>query len=263
MGKCYKAFLVFHDWRGAFNCLDGESCKKLLLAMFDYSEKGIEPPEFDGMAQMAAQFIFPAMERRAMAVENGRKGGNKRVENALARESVDNFVQNPVDNYNNDIVSTPLEPPLNPPPTTRQNKTRQDETKQDINNTRQDEDKTKADVSSVVGQAIEICGGWMDMPSGVSSKTHKLIMDYGYPIDEYTRLFRTANECDFLRGHGDRGWKATFDWLIEHMDEVNAGKYRTWGKDTSDSSFDTDDFFEAALRRAQEQINLANGGSNT
>ena len=57
-------------------------------------------------------------------------------------------------------------------------------------------------------------------------------------------------------------WKATFDWLIEHMDEVNAGKYRTWGKDTSGSSFDTDDFFEAALRRAQEQINIANGGSN-
>lgn len=33
-------------------------------------------------------------------------------------------------------------------------------------------------------------------------------------------------------------------------------------KEASTSSFDTEEFFEAALRRAQEQINLSNGGSN-
>lgn len=33
-------------------------------------------------------------------------------------------------------------------------------------------------------------------------------------------------------------------------------------KEASTSSFDTEEFFEAALRRAQEQIELANGGSN-
>lgn len=261
MAKCYNAFLVFHDWRDAFEALDGDSCKAILLAMFDYSVSGIQPPEFDDpAAKMAARFIFPAMERRARDAENGRKGGYKKAENALLKGGVEKSVENIVDNSANSEESTPLLPPYYPPITL--NKTRQDETKQDINKTRQDEDITKADVSSVVGQAIEICGGWMDMPSGVSSKTHKLIMDYGYPIDEYTRLFRTANECDFLRGHGDRGWKATFDWLIEHMDEVNAGKYRTWGKDTSGGSFGTDDFFEAALRRAQEQMNLNNGGAN-
>ena len=33
-------------------------------------------------------------------------------------------------------------------------------------------------------------------------------------------------------------------------------------KEPSSSSFDTEEFFEAALRRAQEQINLSNGGTN-
>ena len=33
-------------------------------------------------------------------------------------------------------------------------------------------------------------------------------------------------------------------------------------KEASTSSFDTEEFFEAALRRAQEQINLSNGGTN-
>ncbi len=269
MAKCYNAFLVFHDWRDAFEALDGDSCKAILLAMFDYSVSGIEPPEFDDpAAKMAARFIFPAMERRARDAENGRKGGNKRVENASAKSTVEKPVDNNVDNATFYGGTTPLEPPFNPPSTL--NKTRQDkdktETKQDINKIRQDEDKTM-DVSSVVGQAIEICD-WLDIPSGISSKTSQLIMSSGYTIDDYRRLFETANECEFLRGGGDRGWKASFDWLIEHMDEVTAGKYRKWQKpvdsvrDTSDSSFDTDEFFAAALRRAQENMAAINGGNN-
>lgn len=269
MAKCYNAFLVFHDWRDAFEALDGDSCKAILLAMFDYSVSGIEPPEFDDpAAKMAARFIFPAMERRARDAENGRKGGYKKAENALLKGNVEKSVENTVDNKANSKDSTPLLPPYYPPVTL--NKTRQDkdktETKQDINNIRQDEDKTM-DVSSVVGQAIEICD-WLDIPSGISSKTSQLIMSSGYTIDDYRRLFETANECEFLRGGGDRGWKASFDWLIEHMDEVTAGKYRKWQKpvdsvrDISDSSFDTDEFFAAALRRAQENMATMNGGNN-
>lgn len=269
MAKCYNAFLVFHDWRDAFEALDGDSCKAILLAMFDYSVSGIQPPEFDDpAAKMAARFIFPAMERRARDAENGRKGGYKKAENALLKGNVEKSVENAVDNKANSEDSTPLLPPYYPPITL--NKTRQDkdktETKQDINKIRQDEDKTM-DVSSVVGQAIEICD-WLDIPSGISSKTSQLIMSSGYTIDDYRQLFETANECEFLKGGGDRGWKASLDWLIEHMDEVTAGKYRKWQKpvdsvrDTSDSSFDTDEFFAAALRRAQENMATMNGGNN-
>ena len=261
MAKCYNAFLVFHDWRDAFEALDGDSCKAILLAMFDYSVSGIEPPEFDDpAAKMAARFIFPAMERRARDAENGRKGGNKRVENASAKSTVEKPVDNGVDNATFYGGTTPLEPPLNPPSTL--NKTRQDKDKTETteNKTIQDEDETKqTDVSSVIGLAIEVCD-WLEVPTGVSTKTHQLIQNYGYTNDDYRKLFEMANESDFLRGGGDRGWMATFDWLIEHMDEVMSGKYRTWKKppesgrskntDISGSSFEVGDFWETALKRS-------------
>lgn len=275
MPKVYNAFLVFHDWKDAFEALDGDSCKAILLAMFDYSENGNKPQEFsDPAARMAARFIFPAMERRAKDAENGRKGGNKRVENASAKtvvdKAVDNIVDNDVENSKNTGGTTPLEPPLNPPSTlnkTRQDKTRQDKTETKQDKTRQDEDKTNgtacADVSSVVGQALEICGDWLDVPSGISSKLTRMIRDYGYGDEHYRRLFEVANECAFLHGDGERGWKASLEWLVEHMDEVSAGKYRAWNSESSGSgSFDTEEIFEAALRRAHENMAAMNGGNN-
>lgn len=266
MAKTYNAFLVFHDWRRAFETLNGEDCKKILLAMFDYSEHGIEPPDFEGAAQMASLFIFPAMERRSKAVENGRSGGKKRVENAALKAVVDNFVDNAVDKCINDENSTPLQGVFNPPstplqPKTRQDKTRQDETKQ--NKTIQDDDETKqsgfaADVSSVVAIAKSICK-WLVIPAVVSEKAAREILHSGWTDDEYRRLFYTANECEFLQGGGDRGWTASFDWLIEHRDDVIAGKYQGWSRPANggsdNSSFDTEEFFKLALARSYKEFN--------
>lgn len=277
MAKTYNAFLVFHDWRRAFETLNGEDCKKILLAMFDYSEKGIEPPEFEGAAQMASLFIFPAMERRAKAVENGSKGGRRRVENAALKADVDNFGENSVDNYENDVDFTPLQGVLNPPSTPLQPKTRQDKTKQDEdkikqNDIIQDDDEIKqsgcaADVSSVVSQAIEICK-WMDVPSRITAKLHREVLMSGYTDDDFRRLFEEANRCEFLRGGGERGWKASLEWLVEHRDDVMSGKYAAWNRadqsgDDSNSSFDTKEFFELALARSYRDVNTGENNDET
>jgi hypothetical protein len=275
MAKCYNAFLVFHDWKEAFEALDGESCKAILLAMFDYSVSGTQPPEFDDpAAKMAARFIFPAMERRARDAENGRKGGNKRVENAASKGNVDNYVDSAVDNIpqNGEFYppSTPLEAPLTPPSTL--NKTRQDKDKIKQNDIIQDEDEIKqsgcaADVSSVVAMAKSICK-WLVIPAVVSEKTVREIVYSGLTDDEYRRLFYTANECDFLQGGGDRGWIATLDWLIEHRDDVIAGKYREWSKPgqsggNDNSSFDTKEFFELALARSYRDVSTGENNDET
>lgn len=237
MAKCENAILLFHDWERAFEILTDSECKKILMAMFAYSKRGTEPPEFEGMGEAVACFVFPAMQRHNDRVKIGRAGGLKRAENAAAKKEDAGQSTTESDTY---TVSTPHEDNLNTTlsqlednsddvSTTRQDK---DKTKQDKNKTRQDEDKTKqtaADVSSVISLAIEVCN-WLEVPTGVSTKTHQLIQNYGYTNDDYRKLFEMANESNFLRGGGDRGWIATFDWLIEHMDEVTGGKYRTWEK---------------------------------
>jgi hypothetical protein len=263
MGKKDNGFLLFYDWKAPFEALSGDDCKKILMAMFDYARDGTEPPEFEGMAQMAACFIFPAMKRRKESVENGSKGGYKKAENAAAKVNVDNVVENNGDNTDvegvNDTVyppTTPLLPPQNDAATTRQDidKDKTRTINKTINKTiDEDEDYsgTAADVSSVVGLATSICD-WIDYPTVLTRELCQRIEGSGYDYEDYRRLFEVANECDFLKGKGGRGWKASLEWLIEHMYEVTSGKYRAWDKPTENasSSFDTDEFFEAALRRS-------------
>ena len=98
----------------------------------------------------------------------------------------------------------------------------------------------------------------------------------GYTMEDFQHLFQKAQESTFLRGGNKRNWTATFDWLISdsNMAKVLDGNYddrqkgsrgkgfpetslSSFGgsreKDVSGGSFDTDDFFEAALHRSYEE----------
>ena len=79
MSKNQTYMPFFYDWCMPFSALDGEDCKKLLLAMVDYHQNGGKIPTFSGMAGMAASFVFPQLERaRDVSVSramSGAKGG--------------------------------------------------------------------------------------------------------------------------------------------------------------------------------------------
>lgn len=75
MAKSEKGLLFFYDWRAPFQELSGEECKALLLAMLDYSQNDVEPPEFEGSAKIAASFLFPALMRSKQCAKAGRAGG--------------------------------------------------------------------------------------------------------------------------------------------------------------------------------------------
>ena len=48
-----------------------------------------------------------------------------------------------------------------------------------------------------------------------------------YSIEEVKKTFEKANKTDWLIGKNDKGWKATFDWLIDvdHFTRVMEGAY--------------------------------------
>jgi hypothetical protein len=198
------------------------------------------------------------MKRRKESVENGSKGGYKKAENAAAKVNVDNVVENNGDNTDVEGVkdtvyppTTPLIPPYNDAATTRQDKDIDKDIDKNKNIDYRQDDDTTVTASSVVGLATSICD-WIDYPTVLSRELCQRIEGSGYDYEDYRRLFETANECDFLKGGGERGWKASLEWLIDHMYGVTSGKYRTWNKpaEPESSSFDTDEFFEAALRRS-------------
>lgn len=63
--------------------------------------------------------------------------------------------------------------------------------------------------------------------SDARKKAIKARINNGYTIEDFTELFKKAQESDFLKGKNDRNWTATFDWLIKdaNMAKVLDGNY--------------------------------------
>ena len=62
---------------------------------------------------------------------------------------------------------------------------------------------------------------------------------------------------DFLQGKKGRGWRASFDWLMnpQNFAKVMGGTYDDPAPKAVQpmGNFDTDDFFEAAMVRSYER----------
>lgn len=83
------------------------------------------------------------------------------------------------------------------------------------------------------------------------------------PLSDYTAVFERAAASRFLSEPKD-GWQCNIGWLTDpaNMDKVLAGKYDDYKKPRSrkenqtigdaDSGFDTEEFFQAALRRGMK-----------
>lgn len=83
------------------------------------------------------------------------------------------------------------------------------------------------------------------------------------PLSDYTAVFERAASSRFL-SEPKSGWRCTIGWLTDpvNMDKVLAGKYDDYKKPRSrkenqttgdaDSGFDTEEFFQAALRRGMK-----------
>lgn len=53
-----------------------------------------------------------------------------------------------------------------------------------------------------------------------------------YSMEDFRKLFEMAEATPFLKGENDRGWRATFDWLIneQNMTKVLEGAYADTGR---------------------------------
>lgn len=77
-----------------------------------------------------------------------------------------------------------------------------------------------------------------------------------YSMEQIRRAFEMAESSSFLKGKNERGWVASFDWLIndDNMAKVLEGNFKDRpGKEVVSgyqSSFDADEFFASAVRRS-------------
>ena len=112
-------------------------------------------------------------------------------------------------------------------------------------------DKEKTTPQQIVDLFNSICSS---LPSVRSlSETRKKAIKARlntYTIEDFKQCFENAEASSFLKGSNNRNWTATFDWLIKdaNMAKVIEGNYAD--KSQGFSSFDTDEFYRAALERS-------------
>lgn len=112
-------------------------------------------------------------------------------------------------------------------------------------------DKEKTTPQQIVDLFNSICSS---LPSVRSlSETRKKAIKARlntYTIEDFKQCFENAEASSFLKGSNNRNWTATFDWLIKdaNMAKVIEGNYAD--KSQGNSSFDTDEFYRAALERS-------------
>ena len=81
----------------------------------------------------------------------------------------------------------------------------------------------------------------------ITKKRAELISETleAFTIEDVKKVFEKANKADFLNGKNERGWKASFDWLIDinHFARVLEGAYDNQEKklDSIHTSYDWDE----------------------
>lgn len=120
------------------------------------------------------------------------------------------------------------------------------------------EGKDRADYRAIVDLYNSICVSFPSVRS-LSDARKKAIKARlnTYTVDDFKQLFENAEASSFLKGDNNRKWSATFDWLIadSNMAKVLDGNYAN--KDMKATSFDANDFFNAALDRSRREMGVS------
>lgn len=94
-----------------------------------------------------------------------------------------------------------------------------------------EKDKEKISYKSIADMFNSICISYSKIRalSDARKKTIKARFNSGYTVEDFKALFEEAESSDFLKGKNEKGWTATFDWLIKdaNMAKVLDGKYRS------------------------------------
>lgn len=275
-----KGFLFYYDYRDHLQILTDEERGKLLLALLDYGATG-ETVKLEGAALMAFSFIKSQMDRDAERYaekckkrsEAGKQGGRPRK--AKASEGDGEKPSEPTDTEEKAKKANAF--------LEKQSKAKKADTETDT-----DTDTKKDTDTNTTTPLTPLQGGNGKTPStpaepvdadktpykvivtlyhdrcksypklrGLSDKRKKTIAarwkEYEHSLDTFRELFEKAEASKFLKGESDSGrnWKADFNWLMnsENMAKVLEGKYDNPEPSRLGSSFDTGDFFEAALKR--------------
>jgi hypothetical protein len=262
-----KGFLLFYDWMPAFESLTPKDFKTLIVALCNYQRDGTPPPEFSNKVKAIAAFVFPQIDRRKYLSAMGKKG-------AVARRSAP-ILPLTGTRAASSHPESPASTPLHSLPSAKDRDQDQEET------------KTEAETESVSAEAVErsVSGGEADARAESGQDTaleergggEQIGQGYGrhknvyLSTEEYLALRREIGNADayidrFSEKLYSKGYRypdhfrAIREWW-ERDRKLGGGAFPTSDPQKGDGgSFDTDEFFAAAVKRSLGEGDLSLNG---
>ena len=226
-----KGLLIYYDWKVPLETLPGDDFKALVLAMMDYSKDGTPPPEFEGMAKMAAAFIFPAISRAKEAAEAGRRGGLKSKENREKKSLLPNGTaeRGTQGGTKGTAEGTATTIQIRYDTDTDTDTYTDTDTIDDSGGAARSDPSsiTHAQEETVFERYRKLCPS-LNAVQKMTPKRREAVRELltQYTVEEITEGFRKAEATPYLSGR-DSGRPADFDWLIQpdNFTKLLEGKY--------------------------------------
>lgn len=208
-----KGFLVYYDSKIIVDRLSDSEAGKLFKALFAYATEGIDA-DFEAAPVLAMAFdvMRTAIDRNAEWYkkrceknrENGRKGGLAKASNRKKMQA----------------EATECKAMLSKSSLKKENK---EKTKR-----KQEEREEYIDYQQIADLYNETCVSFPRVIK-LSEKRKKAIRARlkAYTLEEFKTVFEKAEASDFLKGGGEKGWRADFDWMItdKYMPKILEGAY--------------------------------------
>ena len=101
---------------------------------------------------------------------------------------------------------------------TEQNRTEQNRTEQNRTEEKRNEEKVDVPYEKIKDEFNQICVSFPKVIQLSDSRKKKIKLRWEQlkTLEKFIELFTTTENTLFLKGQNERGWKASFDWLLEN-----------------------------------------------
>ena len=230
-----SGFLLSYDWVPALKMLSGDEVKTLILALVDRQRDNIPLPKFESeLLNTFAQMIEPTIKRRL----DGHAGGVK------ASESKSNEVSTPV-STSVSTVDTTSDTVVG----SRVNKSKEKYISPPIPPSRGDGDGQSA-ISALIDDAA--------LSDTVKAKLREWLAYKGKSAYKFTGTKALISRvCKAVEAHGDAAVCDVIDESIANAykgivwDKLDRARPQTPVRDSGFSTFDTEEFFNLAVKRGE------------
>ena len=240
-----KGILFFYDWLDAMSILNPKEFKEMIMAMTEFQRNGVELPKLEGTSKYIAPLIFNQLRTRMDKVSAGRAGALSKWgtgDDADGQDSyadtdgiTDSITDSSVDGT---AVSSAIDPRASIRASTSNEASTSFRERADVHAPAREEKNGKncfgefENVLMTDSEYEAICTRFGKNAQGLINNLSRKMKSKGYKFEDHYATLILWAESDGISGDGENGGSG----------------------ESIEKSYDTDEFFEASLKRSYEEF---------